>query len=66
MKEGDQGVEVIEKTRWEGGEVSVAEFVRKQSESEDGEMGELRERFDVVEVGKHSRGKGCQLVVIEI
>ena len=40
--------------------------VRKQSESEDGGMRELRERFEVVEVGKHSRGKGCQLVVMEI
>ena len=40
--------------------------LRKQSESEDGRMRELRERFEAVEVGKHSRGKGCQLVVIEI
>ena len=38
---------------------------RKQSESEDGGMRELREIFEVFEVGKHSRGKGCQLVVIE-
>ena len=42
------------------------EIVRKQSESEDGGMRELREKFEVVEVGKHSRGKGCQFVVIEI
>ena len=40
--------------------------VRKQSESEDGGMRELREIFEFVEVGKHSRGKGCQLVVIEM
>ena len=33
--------------------------------SEDGGMRELRERFEIVEVGKHSRGKGCQLVSIE-
>ena len=37
----------------------------KQNESEDGGMRELRKRFEVFEVGKHSRGKGCQLVVIE-
>ena len=37
----------------------------KQSESEDGGMRELRESFEVVEVGKHSRGKGCQLISIE-
>ena len=40
----------------------VVEMVRKQSESEDGGMRELREISEVVEVGKHSRGKGCQLV----
>ena len=40
--------------------------VRKQSESEDGGMRELRERFDVVEVGKHFRRKDCELIVIEI
>ena len=38
---------------------------RNQSENEDGGMRELREIFEVVEVGKHSRGKGYQLVVIE-
>ena len=52
-------------TRWKRGEFVVVEMVRKQSESEDGGMRELRESFEVVEVGKHSRGKGCQLVVIE-
>ena len=52
-------------TRWKRGEIVVVERVRKQSESEDGGMRELREIFEVVEVGKHSRGKGCQLVVIE-
>ena len=45
--------------RWKRRETVVAERVRKQSESEDGGMRELRERFEVVEVGKHSRGKGC-------
>ena len=40
-------------------------MVRKQSESEDGGMRELREIFEVFEVGKHPRGKGCQLVVID-
>ena len=50
-------------TRWKGGEIVVVEIVRKQSESEDGGMRELRERFEVVEIGKHSRWKGCQLVV---
>ena len=39
--------------------------MRKQSESEDGGMRELREFFEVDEVGKHSRGKGCQLVATE-
>ena len=39
--------------------------VRKQSESEDGGVRKLKERIEVFEVGKHSRGKGCQLVVIE-
>ena len=52
-------------TRWKRGEIVVVERVRKQSESEDGGMRELRERFEVFEVGKHSRGKGCQLVVTE-
>ena len=28
-------------------------------------MNERVERFEVVEVGKYSRGKGCQFVVIE-
>ena len=53
-------------TRWKRGEFIVVEKVRKQSESEDGGMRELRERFEVVEVGKHSRGKGCELVFLEI
>ena len=53
-------------TRWKRGEFVFVELGRKQSESEDGGMRELRERFEIVEVGKHSRGKGCQLVVIEI
>ena len=52
-------------TRWKRGEFVVVERVRKQSESEDGGMRELRERFEVVEVGKHSRWKGCQLIVTE-
>ena len=39
--------------------------VRKQSESEDEGMRELRERFDVVEVGKHSRWKGCEGVGVK-
>ena len=52
-------------TRWKRGEFVVVEIMRKQSESEDGGMREMRERFEVVKVGKHSRGKGCQLVVIE-
>ena len=46
-------------TRWKRGEFVVAEIARKQSQSEDEGMKELRERFEVVEVGKHSRGKGC-------
>ena len=45
-------------TRWKRGEFVVTEGVRKQSESEDGGMRQLRESFEVVEVGKHSRGKG--------
>ena len=52
-------------TRWKRGEFVVVENVRKQSESEDRGMRELRERFEVVEVGKHSRRKSCQLVVIK-
>ena len=52
-------------TRWKRGEFVVSEIVRKQSESEDGGMRELGENFEVVEVRKHSRGKGCQLIVIE-
>ena len=51
--------------RWKRGEIVVVESTRNQSESEDGGMRELREIFEVVEVGKHSRGKGCQFVVIE-
>ena len=39
--------------------------VRKQSESEDGGMRELRERFEIIDVGKHSRGKGCELIFME-
>ena len=53
-------------TRWKRGEIVVVERMRKQSESEDGGMRELREIFKVVEAGKHSRWKGCQFVVIEI
>ena len=52
-------------TRWKRGEFVVVERMRKQSESEDEGMRELREIIDVYEVGKHSRGKGCQLVFIE-
>ena len=52
-------------TRWKRGEFVVVERVRKQNESEDGGMRELRERFEVIEVGKHSRGKGCQLVFMK-
>ena len=52
-------------TRWKRGEFVVVEKVRKQSESEYEGMRELRERFEVVEVGKHSRGKGFQLIVTE-
>ena len=46
-------------TRWKRGEIIVVESVRKQNESEDGGMRELREIFEVDDVGKHSRGKGC-------
>ena len=53
-------------TRWKRGEFVVIENTRKQSESEDGGMRELREIFEVVEAGDHSRGKGRQLVVIEL
>ena len=28
-------------------------------------MRELREIFEVDEAGKHSRGKGCQLIAVE-
>ena len=52
-------------TRWKRREFVVVEVVRKQSESEDGGMRELEERIEVDEVGKHSRGKDCQLVVVE-
>ena len=52
-------------TKWKRGEFVAVEIVRKQNESEDGGMRELEERYEVVEIGKHSRGKGCQLVVIE-
>ena len=52
-------------TRWKRGEFVVVERVKKQSESEDGGTRELRERFEVVEVGKHSRGKGCKLIFID-
>ena len=53
-------------TRWKRGEIVFEERVRKQSENEDGGMRELREIFEVVEIGKHSRGKGCQSIVIKI
>ena len=60
----------IEKTRKDTlrkrGEFVVVERMRKQSESEDGGMRELRESFEADDAGKHSRGKSCQLVVIEI
>ena len=52
-------------TRWKRGESVVVERMRKQNESEDGGMRELKERFEVDEVGKHSRGKCCQLIIIE-
>ena len=51
--------------RWKRGEIVVVERVRKQSESEGGGMKKFRSIFEVAEVGKHSRGKDCQLVVIE-
>ena len=51
--------------RWKRGEIVVAKAMRKQSESEDGGMRELREIIEVGEVGKHSRGKACQLVVMK-
>ena len=51
--------------RWKRGEFIVVESVRKQSESEDGGMREMTELSEVDEVGKHSRGKGCQLVATE-
>ena len=41
MKEGGQGMEVIEKIRWEGDKTVGVERVRKQSESDDGGMREL-------------------------
>ena len=50
-------------TRWKRGEIIAVERVRKQSESEDGgmrELKELKERIEVDEVGKHSRWKGCE------
>ena len=53
-------------TRWKRGEIVVVQIVRKQSESEDGGMRELREVSEVDEVGKHSRGKCCQFVVIKM
>ena len=37
-------------TRWKRGDFVVAERVRKQSENEGGEMRELRERFEFVEI----------------
>ena len=43
MKEVGQGMEVIEKTKWEGDNTVGVERVRKQNESEDGGMRELRE-----------------------
>ena len=51
--------------RWKRGEFVVVDFMKKQSESEDGGMRELRENTKLVEVGKHSRGKGFQLIVTE-
>ena len=42
------------------------ERVRKQNESGDGGMRELREICEIDEVGKHTRGKCCELVVVEI
>ena len=45
--------------RWKRGEIVVVESVRKQSESENGEMRGLKKIPEVVDVGKHSRGKGC-------
>ena len=43
MKEGGQGMEVIEKARWERDKTVGIERVRKQSVSEDGGMWELRD-----------------------
>ena len=53
-------------TRWKRGEIVYSKIVRKQSESEYGGMRELRERIEVFNVGKHSRWKGCQLIVTEM
>ena len=52
-------------TGWKREEFVVAQIVKKQSESEDGGMRELRERIEVDEVGKHTRGKCCELVAAE-
>ena len=35
MKEGDQGMEVIEKTRWEGDKTVVVEIVRRMKRGMD-------------------------------
>ena len=52
-------------TRWKRGETVVVERVIKQIVRVKMEKPESQERFEFFKFGKHSRGKGRQLVVIE-
>ena len=47
-------------TRWKRGELVVVEIVRKQSESEDGGMRELRDICEVVIIWEYFRREGCE------
>ena len=57
--------ETSEGTRGKIREFIGVKIVGQQNENEDGEMRELKESFEVIEVGKHSRGKSCKFVIIE-
>ena len=50
MKEGFQGIEVIEKTRWEGDKAVGVEDVKRDEERK-----ELNEKFEEERVGKDQK-----------
>ena len=63
MKEGEQGMEVIEKTRWEGDKTVVAERMRRMKRGMD-EMKSLKRR-KFGKTRKDTRWKRGEFVAVE-